>query len=57
MKNHEGVYIKLHKINDADLIERLHHVDNKQGYIKDLIKADIRYIKRVQTFLEKGGKP
>lgn len=45
MKNHEGVYIKLHKINDADLIKRLHQVDNKQGYIKDLIKHDIDFIK------------
>ena len=48
MKNHEPVYIKLHKINDADIIERLKEIKNKQGYIKDLIRADSIIYKKSQ---------
>lgn len=33
--------LKLHKRNDADIIEKLKSVDKKQTYIKSLIKADI----------------
>lgn len=33
--------LKLNKKTDADVIEKLQSVDNKQGYIKDLIRADI----------------
>ena len=39
--NTSQVKLKLHKINDADVIEKLKSVDNKQGYIKELIRADI----------------
>ena len=43
MKNREykGLYLKLNKVNDADVIERLNNQSNKQGYIKDLIRTDI----------------
>nr|DAZ39117.1 MAG TPA: hypothetical protein [Caudoviricetes sp.] len=34
-------HLELHKKNDADIIRKLDTVDNKQGYIKELIRADI----------------
>ena len=36
------IYIKLNKKTDADILERLAGVGNKQGYIKALIRKDIR---------------
>lgn len=36
------VNIRLHNDKDADIIERLNEVHSKQGYIKDLIRADIK---------------
>lgn len=38
---HVGVYLKLNKGADKDIIQRLDDQDNKQGYIKDLIRTDI----------------
>lgn len=35
-------HLELHKVNDADIIHKLDIVDNKQGYIKTLIRADIK---------------
>lgn len=35
------VHLWFHDINDADILERLSEVGNKQGYIKSLIRADI----------------
>lgn len=35
------VTMKLNLKTDADIIEKLESVDNKQGYIKGLIRADI----------------
>lgn len=35
-------HLELHKENDADIIKRLDSVGNKQGYIKTLIRRDIR---------------
>ena len=40
--NHIGVYLKLHKKNDAPVIEKLEEEENKQGYIKGLILEDIK---------------
>lgn len=40
-ENVKGLYIKLNKNTDADLIEHLAQVDNVNGYIKKLIRADI----------------
>lgn len=34
-------HLELHKKNDADIIRKLDTVANKQGYIKELIRADI----------------
>lgn len=33
--------MKLNKKWDKEIIEKLNSVDNKQGYIKELIRADI----------------
>lgn len=41
-ENTVGVYLKLNKTTDADIIEHLHKVSNRQGYIKELIRDDIR---------------
>ena len=41
---HVGVYLKLNKADDADIIKRLNEVrekTSKQGYIKELIRTDI----------------
>lgn len=35
-------HLELHKENDADIINKLETVDNKQGYIKTLIRYDIK---------------
>ena len=36
------VKLKLNKKTDADIISRLAAADNQQGYIKELIRSDIR---------------
>ena len=36
------VHIKLNKKTDADILEMLDGVGNKQGYIKSLIRDDIK---------------
>lgn len=38
----KGIYLKLSKNTDADIISWLSNMTNKQGYIKELIRADIR---------------
>lgn len=35
------VCLRLSKIYDQDIIEALNNSDNKNGYIKDLIRADL----------------
>lgn len=40
--NHIGVYLKLHKVKDNNIIKRLSEVGNKQGYIKELITRDMK---------------
>lgn len=40
--NIKGIYLKLSKTTDADIINWLADHTNKQGYIKELIRADIR---------------
>lgn len=35
------VTLKLNKHTDADILEKLASVPNRQGYIKELIKKDI----------------
>lgn len=41
-KHIRSVYMKLNKVYDADILEKLDSVGNKQGYIKDLIRNDIK---------------
>ena len=38
----KGLYLKFNKITDKDILEKLETVENKQKYIKDLIRADIK---------------
>lgn len=40
--NTKRLYIKLNKNNDKDILEHLDTQLNKQGYIKDLIRDDIK---------------
>lgn len=35
------IHLKLNRASDADIIDKLESVDNIQGYIKTLIRADI----------------
>ncbi|MBR2159980.1 MAG: hypothetical protein IJ938_01560 [Clostridia bacterium] len=39
--NTKGIYLKLNKNTDADIIEYLEEVENVQGYIKTLIRKDM----------------
>ena len=39
--NTKVVTLKLNKTTDADILEQLERCDNKQGYIKELIRKDI----------------
>jgi hypothetical protein len=38
---YKGIYLKLNKEDDKDVIGRLQKQENKQGYIKNLIRDDI----------------
>ena len=40
-ENTTKVLLKLNNKTDADVIERLSAVGNKQGYIKELIRRDL----------------
>ena len=35
------IHLKLNKDSDAEIIEKLENVPNIQGYIKELIRADL----------------
>ena len=37
-KNTVGLYLKLNKTTDADIIELLAQQENKQGFIKELLR-------------------
>lgn len=37
----KGVYLKLNKETDRDILEHLQKQNNKQGYIKKLIREDM----------------
>lgn len=37
-----GLYLKLNLESDKDIIKKLEEVGNKQGYIKDLIRRNIK---------------
>lgn len=40
-KNTVQIKLKLNLKTDADILDRLEQVENKQGYIKQLIRADM----------------
>ena len=40
-KNTRKIVLKLNRATDADILKRLDTVDNRQGYIKRLIREDI----------------
>lgn len=40
-RNCEQVNLKLNRTTDKDILDKLQAVENKQGYIKDLIRLDI----------------
>ena len=40
-ENTVQISLKLNRTTDADLIDSLNRVANKQGYIKELIRRDI----------------
>ena len=42
-KNYKQVKINLNFESDKELIEKLESVPNKQGYIKNLIREDIKW--------------
>ena len=39
--NTKKILFKFNLKTDADILQKLDSVDNKQGYIKELIRADI----------------
>lgn len=43
--NTKQVHLKLNIKTDADIIRRLEGIDNVQGYIKSLIRADMGRIR------------
>ena len=40
--NYKAFRIDLHKVDDADIIEYLATKDSRQGYIKELIRQDMK---------------
>lgn len=41
-KNTRRICLKFNLKNDADILEKLDEVSNMQGYIKELIRQDLR---------------
>lgn len=41
-ENTRQVRLKLNRRTDKDVLEKLDSVPNKQGYIKELIRADLK---------------
>ena len=41
-ENTVQINLKLNLNTDADILQKLNEVDNRQGYIKDLIRKDIK---------------
>lgn len=37
-----SLHLKLNKESDSDILDKLNTVDSMQGYIKDLIRRDIK---------------
>ena len=41
-ENTKRVFIKLNKNTDKDILDHLDSIQNKQGYIKELIRKDMK---------------
>ena len=41
VKNTRKIVLKLNKRTDADILDHLYRIDNRQGYIKELIRKDM----------------
>ena len=41
-ENTVQIKMKLNRTTDKDILEKLESVENKQGYIKSLIRADVK---------------
>lgn len=54
-ENTVGVYLKLNKKSDADVIAALGAIENKQGYIKALIREDVD-LKKPKYVVQYFGK-
>lgn len=54
MENHIGYYLKLHKVKDKEIINKLQAEPNKQGYIKGLIMKDL-YINKLKGVPKGNG--
>lgn len=54
--NTKMIQMKLNLKTDADILEKLASVGNKQGYIKALIRADIEVQKTKQYVNQKVDK-
>lgn len=40
--NTTRLYIRLNNKTDSDILEHLDQIENKQGYVKDLIRKDMK---------------
>ena len=49
--NTTRLYIKLNNNTDADVLDHLQNISNKQGYIKSLIREDIKKTTKQVAFL------
>ena len=54
-KNTKGFYIRLSLEKDADIIQLLASKDNKQGYVKSLIRKDM-LISEMVAMMDDGLK-
>lgn len=55
MNNNTGIYVRLHKQNDKEILERLNKLTNKNGYIKAVIRNDALIYKQYEKGEEKHG--
>ena len=49
--NTKSILLKLNLKTDSDILEKLEEVGNKQGYIKELIRRDIKK-NRIDSFAD-----
>lgn len=54
-KNVVRIVMKLSKGTDADIIEKLQSLDNRQGYLKELIRKDLKAGKKNEESVSATG--